>query len=277
MVVFPPTLQSAVHEWRLNKSPSSVGDAGKELDGSMTSTAVQQDGVQFGLVDLCPPGIDCWNVDVLQFTVNVSHVGTVDQFHMVKLRYQNEGQNTFDEESEVANMMVPAVGLQKVIFPLRGNPNWWLGGLCRRLRLAFPPGWKGEVVGLQTLDPQRLIPQIDFVEKSRRHNLGPIVLTKDYRICPISFDVSHIKDANSAVVEITPSNVFFEVPNSPSPNSVIGKQVPLRSTRGTFNIDSKNFSGPGIYELRIRALNKNGNGLGLSSDHLPVFCPTSLN
>jgi Dolichyl-phosphate-mannose-protein mannosyltransferase len=274
LVSLPKTSQLVACAWSVAKSqPSSA----TQTAGSMSSTFDQQAGILFDAVDLPPPGVDCWKADVLQFTVDVSRIGRDDKFHVAKLRFQNQLQSTFDEESEELNTLSPSIGAQTVVFPMRGNPNWWLGGICRHFRFEFPPGWKGTVTGVQALDAGKLIPQIDFVEKARAHNLGPIVLNKNYQSCPISFDINNIKKAKTAVLEITRPNMFFEARNSPNPDPSVGKEIPLPSTRGKFNIDSTEFSSPGIYEVRVRALDEHGAGAGLSSDHLAVFYPTKVN
>jgi hypothetical protein len=272
LVVFPG-LDNVTHEWLVNRALVGAKHVDGQSIGVLASNSSEREGIPFEEIELSSPGIDCWNTDVLQFTVNVDQIGAEDKFRILKLRYQNDLQHIFDEETEEFNTLAPKTGEQKIIFPLRGNADWWLGGHCKRMRLEFPRGWKAEMVEVKTLDSDKLIPKVDFVDKSRAFNLGPIVLKTDYRNCPIAFDVSHIKDAKSAVLDLTLPNMFFDTHNSPSPNSVIGKQIPLPSARGQFNISSGEFAAPGIYEFRIRAVDKLGATVGLSSDHLAVFLP----
>jgi hypothetical protein len=259
-----PTIDTSIAQaWREGKSGSR--------EGSMTSIPLKRKATLFDEVELEGEGLDCWNAEVLQFTLSVNRIGKSDQFRVAKLRYQNDLQTNYSDETEETSTLAPTTGIQKIIFPMKGNAYWWLGGHCKHLRVELPPDWNGRVVAVETLDPQKLIPKIDFVEQSRAHNLGPIVITAKYRICPVSFDVSKIEGANSAVLEFTRSNMFFDDHNSRNPSPVVGRRVPLPSVSGKFNIDAGEFSVPGIYEFRLRALDKVGNSVGLSSDHLTVF------
>jgi len=276
-VQFPTRLKNIRRSFhavdRRSFATNQSSDTDKDQMNLMICDLVERDHVPFVELELPAGGLACWNADVLQFIVNVSDINERDRSRIVKLRYQNYVESTFDEEAEEMNSLTPYIGQQKIVFPMRGNVNWWLGGDCKRIRLEFPPKWKVQVISLQILDPNQLIPKLDFVEKSRTHNLGPIVLTSACRSCPLAFDVSKITGAASAVIEITRPNMFLDAHNSPYPSSLIGRQIAVQSEHGQFSIGLDDFSTAGIYELTIRALDSHGACVGLASDHLPIFIP----
>jgi putative flippase GtrA len=249
------------------------GDGDRDQKTLMKCELVERNHVPFVEIELPAGGLHCWNADVLQFDVNVSDIEQHDRSRIARLRYQNNLESTFDEEAEEMSSLTPYVGQQKIVFAMRGNVNWWLGGDCKRIRLEFPLKCKVQVISLQTLDQNQLIPKLEFVEKSRMYNLGPIVLTSACRSCPLAFDVTQIPGAVSAVIDITRPNMFLDSHNSPYPSSQIGKQIPVQSERGKFSIRLDDFSTPGTYELTIRALDRHGGYVGLASDHLPIFIP----
>jgi hypothetical protein len=71
-------------------------------------------------------------------------------------------------------------------------------------------------------------------------------------------------------LEVTKPNKFFIVHNSAHAGTELGFTKSLFGNQGTFTLSKDDFPKDGIYQVRIRAVDRNGSPIGFASDHLLV-------
>src|SRR5262249_60280054 len=90
------------------------------------------------------------------------------------------------------------------------------------------------------------------------------------RVAALNYDVSNVKGASSAIVELSHPNGFFEHYSGTyrdrnlSPHAY--KHFALAALRGRIEIPAAQFPGAGYYQLRVAALAADGRLAGYVSD-----------
>jgi hypothetical protein len=227
-------------------------------------------------VDFTSKSLQCFNANALEIALTILSVPPNSTAQFVNLRYQNDVQYQFDEASQENQLITPFLGAQKVVFPMRENVNWWLGGNCRKLRLTFPPGWCARIDSIACDHGDREIPTFGFELPKTAVTIGTFVMTPEKRSVTLAYDVSRIPGATGAWLEMTRPNTPFESHNSSSKSLSTEKTTMLTGLVGKAKIDASMLHGAGIYQFRIRAVNAFGKPLGFSSDHLVVFAEKGI-
>jgi hypothetical protein len=69
---------------------------------------------------------------------------------------------------------------------------------------------------------------------------------------------------------VTRTNLLFASQNDTEKSQVTLKEIKSAGTTGSITLQRKDFTGLGIYELRAWAVDKDGNRLGVSGDHIVI-------
>ena len=98
--------------------------------------------------------------------------------------------------------VIPTGKEQNLIFPLRGIPDWSMGGKCHGIKLFLPPRCDIRLISISLPEANTIIPIIK----------NPSVI-KLNRVCDeqiVHYDASHIKDCAQIVLEVVGPNEDFE-------------------------------------------------------------------
>ncbi|MDZ4834104.1 MAG: hypothetical protein SGJ27_10040 [Candidatus Melainabacteria bacterium] len=165
----------------------------------------------------------------------------------------------------------PKAQSQTLILPLRGLPEWALGGKSHELILKLPHNTNLAIDSIELVKAQQLIPKITFKNSGFLGTKGYLHLsTKDHNTEMLSVDSSKIPNAAGTLLEITRPNLQFEAQNSKSESKVALKDSPKGTVSGEIQLTTDMFKGTGMYELRPWAVDKDGQKLGVAGDHIVV-------
>lgn len=157
---------------------------------------------------------------------------------------------------------------QHLLFPLRGLPEWSLGGRIRAFRLLIPPGASYKLESFASAQADGVIPSIYVPNSGYLGSKGYLHLSPKESSLTLEADASKISGASSIALELTRTNLLFEEQNTKKRSKVAQDFLVYPEARKTITLEHKQFAGPGLYELRAFALDKNGKIISPSSDHM---------
>jgi hypothetical protein len=219
-------------------------------------------------VDLGGQGLNCWDAEFLQLKLRVIRRDNWRADSRLKMRFKNTLQPDYDVHSELKLTVQPGEEIQTLTVPLHSNVLWSLGGECRGLRFDYPAAWNFAVLEITPKNSARFIPAIELRPKTPATSLGTLWSNQVGSSFEVAYDVSQIKNAARAELEITKPNAFFLRQNADGPVVEAGNVIPSNGTKGKIAIETKNLSNGLLYEMRIRALDSNGHPAGFASDHI---------
>lgn len=211
------------------------------------------------------PNVSCWDTDFVK--VDLDLLNDVPLQTGADLLYANDISPEFKLGKRTHAELAAGQKHQTLIFALRSLPEWAFGNSQARLKLLLPPNCEARVNSVQIVPAAQLIPRIDFENAGYMGTKGYMHLGKDAQTRKLTIDASSIPNAASTEVEITRANLLFEQQNTPK-YSTFAREHTAAPLTGTFTLHKRDFSTPGIYELRVWAKDAQNNVTGLSSDHI---------
>jgi hypothetical protein len=163
-----------------------------------------------------------------------------------------------------------ANGQTELIFPLRSLPEWSLGGKCHELMLRLPHMSHYAIDKVEIVPASELIPQISFANCGYLGSKGFLHLSKGEPKQTIEYDANGIEHATGVMVETTRTNLLFEEQNGDTLSKVARSLDIKEGASGTIVLDHKDFTAPGIYQLRLFAKDKDEQRIGQASDHIVI-------
>ena len=157
-------------------------------------------------------------------------------------------------------------GTEILVFPLRSIPAWALNYTkAPSLPVIFQAGWKGKLVSVKSIPPQQIMPLTSL------HCFGGgnfYRLWTQYPEGALSVDVSSIKGATGWALEVIPTLDQFSQgnPTKPELNAKIER---FQGTRADYKLKLHDLP-EGFYCLRVWALDKDNQYIGVGSDHYRV-------
>jgi protein O-mannosyl-transferase len=216
---------------------------------------------------------DSWKAQILTLKFDFLGGKVYQEPPLVAVQFENSLQPEFKEVTEEV-AMAPGGNGEVVTIPMRGNAYWSLGGDCRRLKISFPRGWNIRLTDVAFSGGAKQIPSIQVDPKLKEGREGMILASAMGDSCQIAFDTSNVPGATKTLLEITEANTPFGLLNSPNLSDHTSRTLTEPNTKGTFEIDRKDFPASGIYQLRVRGLDENGKPVGLASDHVILMNTT---
>lgn len=190
-----------------------------------------------------------------KLSADLFYANTTDSQFQLKRRSHAE-----DEEPKTRHSLV---------FPLRGLPDWALGGRAVKFLLKLPDKSAASIISANAIASQTIMPSLSFANSGYHGSKGYLHLGGKERTQTLSVDYSGIKDAVGAKAEITRANLLFEEQNCTSESKVQGMVLEFPNS-GQLTLSREQFATPGIYELRAWAKNAQGQSLGVCSDHIVI-------
>jgi protein O-mannosyl-transferase len=224
--------------------------------------------------DFSGQGLNGWDAEFLELKLQVVRPVNGHDDSRIKMRFKNHLKLDYDDHSVVASIVQPGEAYQTLAVPMHSNVLWSLGGECKTLCFDFPADWKVDVLEISTMNGKRFLPSIEIQPKTPATSLGVVWSNRVGSRFNISYDVSGIQNAVRAELEITKPNVFFLRQNADGPVVETDNVVVSEGTTGRIAVDTKNYSNGQLYEMRVRALDSEGQPVGFASDHI-VFVNSS--
>lgn len=161
------------------------------------------------------------------------------------------------------------------IFPLSEHKSWLLTPVVHRFFVVIASG--NSPIRIQQLN---LLEGSGFCASLNHHPftdgyLGPdgiFYLSNKMNSFKVDFDVNSITGAKGVLLEVSKPNTWFEHQSksfkdtAPCKNALFSKK--LTTLSGTLELKTQELTAPGYYEVRVAALDSDGNVLGYFSDPL---------
>ncbi len=219
------------------------------------------------LIDL--DGRRCWSTDFVAVEIELSTDSANSEANAgCDLLYANDLNPTFELRRRL-HMPVSA-GKNSLVFPLRGLPEWALGGDSKAFKLLLPLYSTAIVKSVSLLTPQSVMPSLTFENSGYLGSKGFVHLSSQYPAQELAVSVQSVPAAARLIFEITRPNLTFESQNSSTASQVIMKQLDCNTTDGALLLKRESFPAAGIYEGRLRALDKDGFPVGVAGDHIVI-------
>jgi hypothetical protein len=216
--------------------------------------------VEIPLADL-----NCWSTDFFKLTVTCPNQTAPDQ--TAKLFFKTNlvpGFTPWDYADSTLHEIVP--NQYQGIFALRGLPDWAYGGRCSGLKLRFDKTFAPISISLIGISPQSIMPEISILHDHAAESTGIIHLSSSAPSALLAYDTRQINNSSGAILEVC--QIPIQNPNSSSPSPGILLRKKSMQKMGTFQLEKKDFPGPGTYTARIRAVAQNSQPVGVCSDHV---------
>lgn len=246
--------------------------------GSCTVTADTESGVTIKptklhkraeiLIDL-PSPVQCFPTDFIEVELQPESMPTESK---VDLEFNNKIFEEFNSSDLIRGFLKTPLTNQKqtVVFSLRSHPTWIMGGQASKLMLRLPLNTGYKLTAIRSISASAIMPAVSFPDSDCLGSKGVDYLGKN-QITPLTYDATKIAGATGVDLEITKRNGAFQWPNSiaaDEPATVLKKHS---GAAGTISLSRSDFKDKGLFELRCRAVDKDGNRLGVASDHFVVF------
>ncbi len=219
-------------------------------------------------------GLPCWPINFVSFKVKIAPLDNKNPSSSYELHFSNSitqewssidyyPGNTFS-----VIKIAPTGGDQDLIFPLRGFPHWSLGGTCGELKLSLPPHSDIKLMAIRLPETKTIIPIVKGSSIIKFNHFSNEEL--------VHYDASCIKNCTHVGLEIIgpyktngPAKDFQTLYSYQSDKDA-ACNIATNNSTGTLKIQRKMFSNNGCYKARFRALDKNGNQVGLCGDHFLI-------
>jgi protein O-mannosyl-transferase len=216
------------------------------------------------MIETVLPG---WNIDFVRVDLTVDEPGTTATG--ADLLYANNITPELQLGHRTHTDMPATAGKQSLIFSLHSLPDWAFGTGPAKLKLLLPPGCKATIDSVTAVPPAVLTPQITFANSGYMGTKGYLHLGKSAPAQPIVFDSGAIPGAAATAIEVTRANLLFEEQNGQH-FSKVSKPLVRLPLKGSIVLDPKEFTAPGIYEIRLWAKDNSDKVVGVSSDHIVI-------
>jgi hypothetical protein len=214
-------------------------------------------------------GADCWNVDFIQCDITLFPDHKPGK-HTADLFYSNDLHPEYELVHRSPCDINPTAQKQTLTFPLHNLPDWALGGKSHGLKLLLPENCHLSITAIRPIKPVTLLPQISFKNCGFTGSKGFLHLSPAEPRSAIMFDVSRVSGAHGVMWEITRPNVFFEEQNSAKQSPATKDKITKMAKTGQLQLDLEMFPMVGLYEARAWAVDKDGNPLSVSGDHIII-------
>ena len=212
-------------------------------------------------------GRPCFDINCLVIETDWAYIPSIPS--TFSLLYKNELSPDYQLSNQLNVSVLGKADGQKIIFPLHSQINWAMGGTCQGIQLLLPKG-PFRITRLELEPINKYMPLLSFRASANQNALGYIELDKSHPSCQLTYDATAMPMANKLMLEFTSPNQTFASPNDfrPPQSSCLLKELPTLT--GNISLNKLNFPKPGIYELRLRALDNNHQPVAVAGDHIVV-------
>jgi hypothetical protein len=234
-------------------------------DGTLS---VKNRGRQPQFIDFDLGSRSCFTVDFVELNLQLPEPAA--QGAGADLLYTNDMYPCFELKRRAHAYFRAGKLEQRLLFPLRGLPEWSLGGKTGKFRFLVPAGASLTIKAIALPRRQSVMPAISFDNSGYFGSKGFINLSRSNKQARLSVDVTGVADAARFAVEITRTNLLFEEQNTQVQSKVAGRFDVHAQRKGEVLLNLADFKSQGLYEIRIFPLAEDGTICGAASDHLVI-------
>lgn len=221
----------------------------------------------FEEVNIQVPPVACMGTNFVVVSVK-NLAGTPGR---VELFYKNNIVRQYDlEHRSHADLNAVSNETQELIFSLRPQPDWALGGTATEFKLRFPAGTDVAIKQIKAAPASSVMPDLSAQGADYSGTKGFLHLDTQRPTVTISFDASSVPNASAVQLEVTRGNQFFEEQNTRELSRFAAIVKTIRGTTGSFELDKSLFPQQALYQIRIWAVDSNDKRTGVAGDHLMV-------
>lgn len=213
------------------------------------------------------PALNCFSTD---FIVVSAAAENKPEPSNARLFYENKVVPLFDHEHQAQAALNNTGATENIVFALRGQPDWALGGETAALKLRFEPGTRLRIHQIASRPAPELMPIVSTPATDFLGTKGYVHLGLDKPRVALNYDASGVHGARSVQLEITRANQFFEEQNCTQPSRIAKFEIPVKALKGSLDIAKDLFPQQALFEIRLWALDSNGKRIGVAGDHLTV-------
>lgn len=157
---------------------------------------------------------------------------------------------------------------QKLIhIPLSRDWRWFRDGEVNNFNIILPAAQKLKLNSIEISDQAKISPTIDLTQLTCSENgVYPLKATETN----LAADAGQIPGATGLLIEITKPNFFFENFRESNGEDAVGSRFPVKNTKTNFALKRILFRGKGYYQVRVRAVNDQGETVGEPSCRLSL-------
>ena len=212
--------------------------------------------------------LPCFSTDFIAVTVIAGALPAENKG--LDLLYKNDINPEFNLFHRAHANLAQSPQPQRLLFSLRSAPEWALGGNSREFELYLPLRCELKVLSVETVPASAVMPSIAFAKSGFLGTKGYLHLGSNKQQDTVQYDAGGISGCTGVLFELTRTNLLFASQNDTEKSQVTLKEIKSPGTKGSITLERKDFSGLGIYELRAWAVDKDGNRLGVSGDHIVI-------
>jgi hypothetical protein len=209
---------------------------------------------------LCP-----FDVDFLQFRINTPEK---NKTHFAYVSWGTPNFSPVRDENGLSSASYEC-GSKIVTVPLSNRWKWFATPKISAIRVALPDVKMAEIEDLQLITSKKISPKIEI--KAKPNALGLFYL-RDESI-NLTVDSSEVKGSQGILMQVSKCNFFFESFSPDRQSDAVETSMDLKSSKANFTITPSICRQKGYYQLRCRALNRDGNPLGMWSNCVIVYRP----
>lgn len=213
----------------------------------------------------------CFNCDFIEVKLKLAQSAGAETG--ADILYTNDLFPEFELRRRTRAHFVAGQKEQRIIFALRGLPEWSLGGNTHPFRLMFPSATDATIESVSILTKDKVMPLVSFENSGYFGSKGFIHLSAKGKPCTLKVDVSSIPEATQYAAEITRTNLLFEEQNPQVRSKVADGWYIKNEKSGQFTLELSKFpefKSVGLYEIRFFPLDAAGKICGSASDHLAI-------
>jgi uncharacterized membrane protein len=173
----------------------------------------------------------------------------------------------FDFKDPAHAVSTDATKGAKLRVRLSDHWRWFTQGDVSQLRLEYLPGQSIKLSNVRLVSDHGLVPNV-VVANAQASNLG--VYTGGSEGISLEVDGSAIPGCKALRVEISKPNYFFEGLSEDESKDAVMTTLTQPSRNGRIKVDSKVFTSPGYYELRVGCVDDKGAEIGEKSDPVTI-------
>ncbi len=162
-------------------------------------------------------------------------------------------------------------GRLRITFPCYRNADWLALDEIDKLYLVVIGSDKLSVKSFSVLDQRKCVPSMRFADEKSPVQQGIITLTSETPNCLVLFDCTKIADAESCQLQLSENGQIFSERTMGDTSPPMARTIPLKAVSGSCRLELKDFSGPGLYSVRVVAMDRLGKITGYPSDNLTVI------
>lgn len=173
------------------------------------------------------------------------------------------------DENSVRTVLLPEEGFEKegsadrtVLLPVGRKWRWYSSQQIKDLALILPACSEISIREISLLPAEAVAPTVK-VTGAECNNSGAYVMSKSFAL-----NISS-KDSKTFEIQLSKNNHFFE--NFDASNEALAVETTIPANTKPLALSSAQLKGPGYYQIRARALDKNAKPIGDFSDTVTIW------